>query len=334
MSYNHCKRIEINNNLINGPGLTPQPWPTPTPEPPVPSICGKVYVANQLGNSVSVMDTVTGQVITTIDLNGSPLYISYDSNTNRIFVSLVYINELVIIDPDTDTITDQIQVNVTTLSEVLFNSSLNLYYVVSQGSNEIVIYDGTTFEEVGRVNVPVPVYLAIDNNTGLIYAPATRSNYVSVINGSTEIAQIIVGAAGINPVEIALNSTTRRAYVSLRGNNSVAVIDTVTNTLITTITVQGSPFGIDINPVTNKVYVTLTNGEFVEIDGLTNTVTNRIQVSNYSRAVVVDDERNIAYVANSNENTVSTIDLTTFSVIQTTEVGSSPRRLALYHYEC
>ncbi|GAK06391.1 YncE family protein [Geomicrobium sp. JCM 19038] len=106
---------------------------------------------------------------------------------------------------------------------------------MSPGNNEIFVYDGTTFEEVGRVNVAVPVSLAIDNNMGLVYAPATRSTYVSVINGSAEIAQIVVGAAGNDPVEIALNSTTRRAYVSLRGNNSIAVIDTVTNTIITTI---------------------------------------------------------------------------------------------------
>ncbi|WP_193745003.1 hypothetical protein [Geomicrobium sp. JCM 19038] len=31
-------------------------------------------MANQFGRSVSVMDTVTGQVMTTIDLNGIPLY--------------------------------------------------------------------------------------------------------------------------------------------------------------------------------------------------------------------------------------------------------------------
>ncbi|GAK06392.1 hypothetical protein JCM19038_85 [Geomicrobium sp. JCM 19038] len=45
--------------------------------------------------------------------------------------------------------------------------------------------------------------------------------------------------------------------------------------------------------------MTLTNGEFVETDWVTNTVTNRIQVSNYSRSVVIDYERNIAYVATS-----------------------------------
>ncbi|EZH67941.1 hypothetical protein DH09_08475 [Bacillaceae bacterium JMAK1] len=331
MPNNRCKRIEINNNLINGPGLTPQPWPTPTPEPPVPSICGKLYVTNSLSNSISVIDTATGQVIDTIEgLNGRPFEVYVNPYTNQVIVSLLS-NELVIIDPITDTIINIIELNLDLVTGVIYNPISNYYYIASEDSIVVATYNGTTFEEVRRVPIVSPFKFAIDSNSGLVYASAYGSNYVSVISGIVEIDQIVLGS---RPGENTLNSVTRRAYVSVRGENSVAVIDTVTNTLITSIPVQASPRGIDVNPITNKVYVTLVNGELVEIDGVTNEVINRIQLSNLTWDVAVDYEQNIAYVTNRQQNTVSTIDLSTFSEIQTIGVGVEPVEVTLYYYEC
>ncbi|EZH68043.1 hypothetical protein DH09_09030 [Bacillaceae bacterium JMAK1] len=339
MSDYVCRSININNNLINGPGLAPHPSPVP---PPQPGLCSKLYVGDVSNNSISVIDPSTGLVIDTIEnLNDRPYQIYFNPYTNQIIASLSYTpgRELIFIDPQTDTVTNTIRFdNLDSVDGILYNPNTNLYYIASYYGNQVAIVDGTTFEEVAQIFVPAPYQLALDPATDLVYAPAAFSNYVSVISGTNEVDRIVVGEPefGLYPAEIALNATTRRAYVSLREGNSIAVIDTATNTLVTTIPLAGRPRGIDVDPVTDKVYVALTLplGQLIEIDGNTNTVTNTLEISDYTWDVVVDTLNNFAYVTDRQNFTVSTIDLSTFSVVQTTEIGGEPTTLAIYYYEC
>ena len=94
---------------------------------------------------------------------------------------------------------------------------------------------------------------------------------------------------GINPSQVAGNTTTNTIYVANScgtdpacGRNSpgtVTVIDGATNTVTATVTVGLFPLFLVVNPVTNKIYVTNYNSNSVSvIDGTTNTVTTTIAV--------------------------------------------------------
>src|SRR4051812_5887430 len=65
-------------------------------------------------------------------------------------------------------------------------------------------------------------------------------------------APVSVGAA---PSEIAVNPVNNHVYVTQPANNSVAVLDAITNTLITTIAGFHDPRGVAVNPDTGLVYV-------------------------------------------------------------------------------
>ena len=46
------------------------------------------------------------------------------------------------------------------------------------------------------------------------------------------------------------------AYITNRGNNTVSVIDTATNTVVATVAVGSEPAGVAVNRASTRVYVT------------------------------------------------------------------------------
>src|SRR4029077_7090745 len=60
---------------------------------------------------------------------------------------------------------------------------------------------------------------------------------------------------GQQPMAVAVNETTNRAYVVNHNDSSVAVVDGKTRTVIATIKTGTGPESVAVNPLTNKVYV-------------------------------------------------------------------------------
>src|SRR4030042_1821527 len=74
---------------------------------------------------------------------------------------------------------------------------------------------------------------------------------------------------------------------------------TITPSVIATVTVGNPSYGVGVNPVTNRVYVTNYSGEHISvIDGLNNTVVATITVDDYSYDVGVNQITNRIYISN------------------------------------
>jgi len=191
--------------------------------------------------------------------------------------------------------------------------------------------------------------VAADPTTNRIYVANVGSNNVSVIDGATNteidtdgnpangITRVPVGAA---PAGVAANPTTNRIYVTNQNSNNVSVVDGATNTEIDTdgnpangitrIPVGSGPVGVDVNPITNRIYVgnfSWGSGSVSVIDGATNTEIDtdgnpangitRIPVGDRPHEVAVNTVTNRIYVANWGSNNVSVIDGATDTEIDT-----------------
>lgn len=123
------------------------------------------------------------------------------------------------------------------------------------------------------------------------------------------IATLPVGG---HPAAIALNPTNKRLYVGQDPANSVAVVDTVTKSLLTTIPTAGyQNLGIATNPSTDRVYITqgFANRVLV-IDGTTNAPIDDIPVpsSNTIAGIAVNPETNTIYVARNQPGGIIVMD--------------------------
>ena len=82
---------------------------------------------------------------------------------------------------------------------------------------------------------------------------------------------VLIGATAV--VLGGAPSSAQNAYITDAGSNTVSVIDTATNTVVSTIPVGSIPFGVGVTPDGSKVYVANQGSNTVSvIDTATNAV--------------------------------------------------------------
>jgi YVTN family beta-propeller protein len=102
--------------------------------------------------------------------------------------------------------------------------------------------------------------------------------------------------------------------------------------VIATIPVGKSPFGVAINPTNGLVYVANANSNTVSvIDPKTNTVvaTKYVFGGRAPYGVAINPTNGLVYVTNVRSNTLSVIDPATNKVVATIPVGEGPSGVAI-----
>lgn len=128
------------------------------------------------------------------------------------------------------------------------------------------------------------------------------------------------GNAGSGPKSAA---SARLAYVGLFGDNAVAVVDTETSRVVTTIPVS-APDGLVIRPDGAKVYVSSNNGSVVEvIDTATETVKTSIEVGTQPAGLSVTADGKYVVASVQGEGEEAIIDTATDTVVARTPVGKA-----------
>jgi YVTN family beta-propeller protein len=111
-------------------------------------------------------------------------------------------------------------------------------------------------------------------------------------------------------------------------SGTVSVIDAITRTVITTVTVGAMPLGVAVNPAGTLGYVTNRDSDTVSvIDTATNTVAATVNVAagggDGPVGIAVNSAGTRAYITNIWDSTFSTIDTTTNTVLSTIPVGGT-----------
>ncbi|WP_440707996.1 cell wall-binding repeat-containing protein [Herbiconiux sp. YIM B11900] len=128
------------------------------------------------------------------------------------------------------------------------------------------------------------------------------------------------------PVDVAVDASTRQAFVASTFDGTVSVIDTEANRVTEVIpngptSIGAGPSGVALDPVHHQVFVSNYNSDTVSvIDTTTNEVTkviphdNATSIGSGPDGIGVDPDRHRAYVANVKAGTVSVIDTDTNTV--------------------
>jgi YVTN family beta-propeller protein len=120
------------------------------------------------------------------------------------------------------------------------------------------------------------------------------------------------------------------AYVPNQFSNTVSVIDTSNNTILTIVAVGGSPFGVAVNPAGSRAYVTnLDNASVSVIDTLNNAVVTTVPVGFIPEGVAINPAGTRAYVANNGPGSISVINTSNNTVLTTITVGADPVGVAV-----
>ena len=196
-------------------------------------------------------------------------------------------------------------------------------YVVNTGSNNMTVLNACTSGLLSTVPLgagQAPGAVAVLTTTKHIYVANTTTNSVSVISADTLSITTTV-PVGPLPGQIATNPLTNKVYVTYRGTPSdnrsgVTVINAAT-LQVRNIGLSYSdqipapgPYGVSVNPATNRIYVATESGKMVVIDGASDTIIAALPppVAGGLSSVVANPSTNHVFISSASGNTLFVYD--------------------------
>jgi DNA-binding beta-propeller fold protein YncE len=166
-----------------------------------------------------------------------------------------------------------------------------------------------------------PYGIWADRLTGQIFVAGDGG--VSVIDGQTNTVVHRI-ATGADPFWLALDPLTGTLYVTDEARLSVTAINVTTGQIVATIFLRFAPYGIAMDPKTDRAYVVVAANHLFTIDGRTNAITARRTVGHDAFGVASDAASGQMFVVNPNENTVTVVNGHSGRVAGSVPVGKAP----------
>ncbi|MEV5486190.1 MULTISPECIES: IPT/TIG domain-containing protein [Streptomyces] len=261
-----------------------------------------LYVTNFGSSSVSVIDTTTRSVITTIGVANGPWGVAVAPDGLRAYVACFGTNSVAVIDTATRTVTASISGLNKPLGLAVSPDGSRLY-VASQGGNRVDVISTATDTIIASVPVGTgPRNVAVTPDGTEVYVTEEGANAVSVIDTATHT--VIAALTGfLFPRGVVVSPGGQRVYVTEYGGNQLDVIDTATHTTVDTVTGLPIPFGVAVSHDGLLAYVARDGDDSVSaIDLIRNEIIDTVPGFHApSWPVITPDDLEVYVVNNGNE---------------------------------
>lgn len=306
----------------------------------------KAYVLNRTGQSISVIDFSTQEVIGTISMpaTGGGVQLCSSLDQTAVYAPDNGAHLVLVIDTASDTITNTIAVSGDPASVAFSpNGTVSprgfVVYSVNLNAHNVSIIDVTSKSQVSTISLPSsfdPWDLAFTPDGTEVYVGnfnifgGADSSQVIVIDVETEMVTqtIPIGDdSGVAFVAISPDGTVAYATTGQSGVPLVSIIDTSTYTVENTITMPAKSSSVAFSPDGTLAYVSTVNSDVQVIDTASQMIIGNIPVGNTPEGITFFDN-STAYVANSASNNVSVLDVASQTEENTIAVGNTPYSIA------
>jgi YVTN family beta-propeller protein len=316
----------------------------------------KVYVADEDGDTVSVIDADSFKKVGSVAVGRGPHNVQVSPDGKLAWVTnngarpadvaahpdmsksehetMAGAGEIWAIDTATDAVVAKVVVGMHP-AHVVVTPDGRFAYVTNGGENTVSVVDTAAQRVVATIAVGAyPHGVRISPDGKQAYVANLKSGTVSVIDAETRkpVAQI---RAGKGPAQIGFTPDGRLAFVSLSQENSVAVIDPAARKVIRKLPVGTVPIQLYATPDSRTLLVANQGtrakpGRTVSVIDLESFKTTKtIETGPGAHGVVVDRTGRRAYVTNIYANSVSVLDLDKRKVIATVPVGQGPNGISV-----
>ncbi len=294
----------------------------------------KLYTANWVGNSVSIIWCDSGRVKSTVAVGEAPEDVLSDSVLNRVYC--LTRREVVVIDGRSDLVLCRIPESPYYWSDFMLLDQRNRrLYVPGCDSARVagvLAIDAAACQPLAFISTmgsERPRTACWSSVRNKVYvANCVAPGNVAVIDGESNA---VVGwvPTGMFPVAIAYNRDLDRVYTADSVSSSVTVIDCAADSAIASIRVGGRPTALLVLPDAGKVYCANKASNTVSvIDARSNSVAKTITTGGtYPCALAHSPGNNKVYCLNQGSSTITVVDLLSDSVIRLINTKMNPAAL-------
>lgn len=297
--------------------------------PSVDPVTGTVWVANEEGGSLSVIDVATNRVVTTVEGIEGPHNVQVSPDGRSVWAVSGHDSVAVMLDAATLGRHGVVPTGGAP-AHVVVSPDGRTTYTTNGAEGTVTVIDAAQMKPVATIAVGAGPH-------GLRPSPDGRWVYVANLEGSTvsvldtaanqKVADIEVGNA---PAQVAFSPDGQFVYASLSGEDSVAKIDVASRRLVAKLNVGSGPIQTYVSP-DNRVLLVANQGTqdrpsttVSVIDPTTFTVAATIQTGRGAHGVVIEPSSRLAYITNIYGNDVAVVDLQDLRVAARVPVGDKP----------
>jgi len=291
----------------------------------------RLFVTNEKSNSISVIDSRTGKIETTLEIGKRPRGVGLSPDHKVLYVALSGDDAIGMVDVATLKFLGKLDSGDDPETFAVHPNG-NLYLSNEDGAKATVLSPktGKIIEEIRVGLEPEGVAISPDGKTVMVTSESSNMVHVIDVAAHKVIANILVAA---RPRGLAFSRDGSRAYVSSEIGDELAIIDTKTYKISKKAVIdvpKAKPMGIKLSPDNKTLYLTTGRAAKVAvIDADTLALKGTIDVGKRVWGEALSRDGSRLYTANGVSNTVSVVDTKAGKTIKTIKVGKGPWGLVL-----
>ncbi len=295
------------NNFITGGGMV-----------------GYAYITNNQDNTVSVINTSSEKVITTIPVGNHPYGVSVSPDNTKVYISNIGSNDVSVISTATNSVVSNIPVGSSPIALVTSPDGSKVYVSNSYGNSISVINTSSNTVSSTVTNVVFPRGIVVTPDGSKIYVANGSVNTVTVINTSTNTIAKTINLTS-NPFGITISPDGSKVYVAGESNNDISEINTTSNLVTNTISIGSIHAGICVTPNGKELIVTnVDSGTVSFISTTTNTLIKTVASGSHPKGVSITPNTNEVFVVSNIDGIVTDINIASHSILAYIKVGTLP----------
>lgn len=330
-------------------------------------ISQKLYVANEWDSSISVIDTTTNKLVTSIGLSRQYYgkYLKYSAHNVQVWpwgtiiavtaniheeeegwagmdMHAVNSDELILIDPLTDTILSRIEMEVGAhLAHVVINQTDTIAYLASQEKWIIYIVDLKNNTVDKKVTLPSGsephgIRLSVDGKQ--LFIAMIGEKAIGILNIADSKLELV--PTGDKTVQVATSPDGQFILASLYDTKSIAKYDLGTKKLTNIPLPEWAKWAVQIYPTPDSQFLYIadqgfyfdqpTSTQIYKMDIWADTITKSYTGWQAPHGVVVSPDGQFVYVSNLLSKEITVIDTIQDSVVATIAGWIKPNGISIW----
>ena len=292
---------------------------------------GRIFVSNEKGDSVSVIDTQTNQVIKTIAVGKRPRGVGLAPDGSAVYVAISGENHIAVIDPNSLEVKGQFPSGDDPEAFAVHKNG-NIY-VSNENDAKASVYDPHTGKLIAEIEVgiePEGVAISPDGTRAIVTSESTNMLHIIAIPEHTVINSILVGA---RPRSATFSADGKLAYATSEIGGEVKKVDVASGAILGKMALsddQAKPKDIVVSRDGKRLYVAggRANRVFV-LDANSLDIITSVAVGKRVWGLAQSRDGNRLYTTDGADNQVSVIDTKRNSVVAKIAVGEAPWGIAI-----
>lgn len=295
-------------------------------------VSGSVWVADETGDSLTVLDASANTVATTLTGIAGPHNVQVGSNPDIVYATSAASAMVVAIAADTYEVVATARTGPHPAHVI--EAPNGKVYVANSDDGSVSVFRSGNLEPLGRIDVggmPHGLRAAADGSVIVVANHSTGA--LDVVDPGSDSVRFSV-PVGAGPAQVAVSADGRHAYTGISEPATVVKVDLTSRQVVGSAAVSAPPVQVFLTP-DDAMVISADQGTpdaagqaASLIDTATMTVDATVATAAGPHGVVIDPAGRFAWVTNSYADSVSVIDVHNRTVAATVPVGDGPNGIS------